>query len=95
MECRRCGICCIAVSIKSRMPNGRMFYKQAGERCQHLTLNNTCGVWGDAHQQPDVCRSIKPQEDLCFPGLSPRQHYKALTQIDRRTRVRTHEKRPG
>jgi hypothetical protein len=81
MQCRMCGICCVAVSI-----NSPQLQKAAGVRCPHLTDQNTCGVWGDVERQPSVCRTIKPSEDLCFPGLKARDHYKALVRMERVTR---------
>lgn len=89
--CDNCGRCCTAVSINSRLPSGKMFQKKSGERCPHLTQDNRCGVWGDADEQPEVCRSIAPNNDLCRFDLrddpeGAKKHYQYLIRLDRATR---------
>lgn len=85
LKCDCCGVCCVAVSIHSPQ-----LIKPAGIRCKYLTPNNLCSVWGTA-KQPEVCRSIKPMNDLCRFDLrlSPdctKRHYKYLTRMERATR---------
>lgn len=57
MECRKCGACCIALSISS-------LRKPAGIRCEHLTQDNLCGLWGNA-ERPQVCSAYKPDPLFC------------------------------
>jgi hypothetical protein len=89
-QCDSCGRCCTAVSIHSRLPSGEYFDKKSGEKCQHLTPDNRCAVWGDKEKQPEVCRNIKPNNDLCrfdlrkVPG-GAKAHYQYLRRLDRAT----------
>lgn len=89
-KCDNCGRCCTAVSINSKLPSGKTFAKASGEKCKHLTADNRCAVWGDEENQPEVCRSIKPNNDLCRFDLrgtpnGARDHYDHLRRIDRAT----------
>ena len=64
MECRiGCGACCIAPSISSPipgMPNG----KPAGVRCNQLTEDNRCKLFGHP-DRPDVCVRLRPNVEMC------------------------------
>lgn len=64
MQCRvGCGACCIAPSISSAipgMPNG----KAAGERCIHLTAENTCAIFNDP-RRPRVCADFHADPEVC------------------------------
>jgi len=89
-KCDNCGRCCTAVSIHSKLPSGEYFDKKSGEKCKHLTADNKCAIWGDEEKQPEVCRSIKPNNDLCRFDLrkypdGAKKHYKHLTRMDRAT----------
>lgn len=57
MECRRCGACCIALSISSQG-------KPAGVRCVHLTEGNLCALWGSP-ERPTVCSAYRPDPLFC------------------------------
>jgi len=57
MECRRCGACCIALSISS-------LNKPAGARCPYLTEENLCALWGRP-ERPRVCATFKPDPLFC------------------------------
>ena len=57
MDCRKCGACCIALSISS-------LNKPAGVRCEHLTEENLCGLWG-APERPEVCSAFQPEPLFC------------------------------
>ncbi len=57
MECRKCGACCIALSISS-------LNKPAGVRCEYLTTDNLCSLWGSP-ERPEVCFTYKPDPLFC------------------------------
>lgn len=57
MECRRCGACCIALSISS-------LNKPAGVRCSYLTEENLCALWGRP-ERPRVCAVFEPDPLFC------------------------------
>ena len=57
MECRKCGACCIALSISS-------LNKPAGMRCEHLTEDNLCALWGKT-ERPAVCSAYRPDPLFC------------------------------
>lgn len=57
MECRRCGACCIALSIST-------LNKPAGIRCRHLAPDNLCSMWGEP-ERPQVCSSFQPDPLFC------------------------------
>lgn len=89
-NCDFCGRCCTGVSINSPLPGGRTFTKPAGERCIHLGPDNFCKVWGDQHNQPEVCRTIRPNNSLCRFDLrgdpeEAKKHFKYLRWLDRAT----------
>ncbi len=89
-SCDNCGRCCTAVSIRSKMPDGTIFEKPSGKRCIYLGPDNLCKVWGDQTKQPEVCRSIKPSQDLCRFDLrgdpeEAKKHFKYLRWLDRIT----------
>jgi hypothetical protein len=64
-KCDNCGACCTFISINSTLPNGVKFRKPAGTRCEYLTKDSLCEVWGDKKRQPSVCRNILPFNSLC------------------------------
>ncbi|MEW6555595.1 MAG: YkgJ family cysteine cluster protein [Actinomycetota bacterium] len=57
MECRKCGACCVALSIST-------LSKPAGVRCRYLTPDNLCGLWGGP-ERPEVCSSFQPDPLFC------------------------------
>jgi len=56
-----CGACCIAQSISTIIP-GTGRGKAAGERCVHLSPENTCLIYT---RRPRVCREFTPTLELC------------------------------
>lgn len=61
MECiKGCGACCIAPSISS-------LNKPAGQRCQHLTAENLCGIFGKK-ERPAVCSQFTACDWICGKG---------------------------
>jgi hypothetical protein len=98
-KCDYCGVCCEAISINSKMPDGSVFSKPSGTKCKYLE-NNKCSVWGDHNLQPQVCRTIQPNNSLCRFDL-PRTpegnkiHKKYLMELDEMTSPTTkHEFEP-
>lgn len=63
MECRKCGACCIAISISSEIP-GMPGGKPAGTRCVHLDESNLCALF-DSTERPAVCAAFPPEPDTC------------------------------
>ena len=64
MECRiGCGACCIAPSISSAIP-GLPEGKPAGKRCNQLTVENKCKLFGKP-ERPLVCTTLKPSLEMC------------------------------
>jgi len=61
IECKRCGACCIALSISSPIP-GMPDGKAAGARCINLDQNNRCSVY---FKRPTVCSAYSPSNWLC------------------------------
>lgn len=57
MDCRKCGACCIALSISS-------LGKPAGVRCRHLTPDNLCALWGKP-ERPEACSAYRPDPLFC------------------------------
>lgn len=57
MECRKCGACCIALSVSS-------LGKPAGVRCGHLTRDGLCALWGRP-ERPQVCSAYRPDPLFC------------------------------
>ena len=64
MECRpQCGACCIALSISTPipgMPNG----KAAGQRCEQLSNDDRCLIFGQP-ERPLCCSGLKPNLEMC------------------------------
>jgi hypothetical protein len=85
MACRSgCGACCIAPSISASppaLPHG----KPAGERCQHLTDDLRCALFGSA-DRPAVCTSLRPSIDMC--GDSPAAAMAILIRLEALTAPR-------
>lgn len=89
-SCNQCGRCCTAVSINSTLPTGEIFNKPGGQRCIYLGPDNLCKVWGNQNKQPEVCRTIKPNNSLCRFDLrgdpeEAKKHFKYLRWLDRVT----------
>lgn len=63
MECRKCGRCCVQISISSPIP-GMPDGKPAGVRCIHLTEANRCALFGKPNR-PGICRIFKPNPKWC------------------------------
>lgn len=83
MDCRKCGACCIAMSISSPipgMPNG----KPAGVRCVQLTEDNLCALYGKP-ERPTVCVSFPPTPDVC--GKSRDEAFKLIKTLETATTV--------
>ncbi|ALO41925.1 hypothetical protein [Pseudoalteromonas phenolica] len=82
MECRlHCGACCIAPSISTSFlnhPNG----KKAGERCNNLTDDNLCKLFG-LPERPAVCHDFKAVEWAC--GQNQNEAIKILTELETST----------
>ena len=81
MKCRKCGACCIAISISSPipgMPNG----KPAGVRCIHLSDNNLCKLFGKP-ERPEICADYKADKWFCCD--SREEAIERLTLIERAT----------
>lgn len=82
MECRSdCGACCIAPSISSAIP-GMPEGKPAGVRCIQLSPDLRCRIFGHP-DRPDVCRSLKPEPQMCGPDAQSALHY--LLTLERAT----------
>ncbi len=80
MDCKRCGACCIALSISTNIP-GTGRGKPAGERCVHLTLDNRCAIYPG---RPPVCQGYSPSKELC--GGSFEEAMRNLELLEARTR---------
>lgn len=63
MECRKCGACCIAPSISSRIP-GMELGKPKNVRCIHLDEKMLCKIFNQSHR-PAVCDAFKPDKQFC------------------------------
>jgi len=64
MECRvGCAACCIAPSISSAIP-GMTAGKPAGIRCEQLTADNRCKLFG-CSERPVVCNRLRASEEMC------------------------------
>jgi Fe-S-cluster containining protein len=62
--CREgCGACCIAPSITSPLP-GMPQGKPAGVRCNQLTEDNRCAVFGQP-ERPAFCGGLQPSIEMC------------------------------
>ena len=62
-ECRKCGACCVAISISSPIL-GMTGGKPAGVACIHLTRNDLCELF-ESPDRPEVCALFKPSPDTC------------------------------
>ena len=81
MNCRACGVCCVAISISSSipgMPNG----KPAGVRCVNLTVDNKCAIFG-REDRPAVCSSFPAMPDIC--GESPDEAMALIAKMEAET----------
>lgn len=67
MNCKMCGACCIAPSIKAPMPN-MPHGKPAGVRCVNLTEDNRCRLFGRP-ERPSFCLAWTPTPELCANSL--------------------------
>jgi len=76
VECRRCGACCIALSISS-------LNKPAGTRCAYLTEENLCSLWGKP-ERPAVCSAFRP--DPLFCGAGYEEALTIMGELERRVR---------
>lgn len=63
MDCRRCGACCVALSISSDIP-GMPGGKPSGVPCVHLAPEGLCAIFGRP-ERPQVCAEFKPMPDTC------------------------------
>ena len=73
MDCiPKCGACCIAPSISS-------LNKPAGERCQHLSHDNLCKLFGQP-ERPQVCSDFKACDWICGNGAD--NALKILTELE-------------
>lgn len=82
MECRRCGACCIAISLSSSIP-GMPEGKQHGTRCVDLTPENLCSLF-DRPTRPAVCIEFRPMPDTC--GNSFEEALKLMAEMESRTK---------
>jgi len=81
VECRKCGACCVALSISSPIP-GMAGGKPAGVRCIHLTEESLCGLFGDT-ERPRVCSDFPPMPDTC--GSSQEEAVALMAAMEKRT----------
>ncbi len=83
MNCRpQCGACCIAPSISSPIP-GMPEGKPAGVRCVQLLVDFRCALFG-LPERPDVCKNLRPTEEMCGPSRSAAMVY--LAELEELTR---------
>lgn len=84
MECRLgCAACCIAPSISSSIP-GMTDGKPAGIRCNQLTNDNGCMLFGKK-ERPAVCINLKASEEMC--GKTKEEAYSFLEYLEKMTSV--------
>lgn len=77
IECRPgCGACCIIPGISS-------LGKPAFLRCEYLTGDNRCSLFGLAGR-PAVCSSLRASVEMC--GASNEEAFTRLTQLEIATR---------
>jgi hypothetical protein len=60
IACTCCGACCVAPDIAA-------LDKPLGQRCEHLTKDNLCGVYD---RRPEICRSYQA-DALCLRIAAP------------------------
>lgn len=83
MACRvGCAACCIAPSISSPIP-GMPAGKPAGMRCEQLTPDNRCRLFG-LPDRPGVCASLRPSPEMCGESDSEAMAY--IEQLEYATR---------
>ena len=81
MKCRKCGACCIALSISSEIP-GMPGGKPAGVRCIHLTPEGLCALYG-LDTRPSVCSSFEPSPETC--GSSRQEALELMSRMEAET----------
>ncbi|HEY5532198.1 MAG TPA: YkgJ family cysteine cluster protein [Candidatus Anoxymicrobiaceae bacterium] len=81
MECRKCGACCIALSISSAIP-GMPGGKPAGVPCLQLTDDGLCALFESA-DRPAVCSAFPPMPDTC--GRDRLEALHLISQMERAT----------
>ncbi len=57
--------------------------KPAGQRCPHLDARLRCRLFGSP-ERPDVCRSLRPNAEMCGPNAAYAFAY--LEELERVTR---------
>jgi len=73
MECRMgCGACCIAPSITA-------LNKPAGVRCQHLTDELLCAIFGQP-ERPQACADFQAEISIC--GASQAEALHLITELE-------------
>lgn len=73
MQCRTgCGACCIAPSIT-------VLNKPAGVRCQHLTDENLCAIFGKP-ERPRACADFHAGPDVC--GETNEEALRIITELE-------------
>jgi Fe-S-cluster containining protein len=77
-----CGACCIAPSITSPLP-GMPDGKPAGTRCEQLTDDNLCAVFGRP-ERPAFCAGLRPSDEMC--GVDREAALAWLTRLESITR---------
>ena len=63
MNCNRCGVCCVEISISSPLP-GMTNGKPAGVRCPHLDDTGLCRLFQHP-ERPAVCSSFNASLEIC------------------------------
>jgi uncharacterized protein len=63
MNCRKCGACCIAPSIKSYI-KGMEDGKPSMSQCIHMDDNNLCLLFNKP-ERPKFCINYTPDKDFC------------------------------
>ncbi|OHB68078.1 MAG: hypothetical protein A2Y77_16310 [Planctomycetes bacterium RBG_13_62_9] len=81
MDCRKCGACCIAPSIRTAMPNMPLG-KPAGQRCANLNDRNECTIYGKP-ERPAFCAGWQPDPDVC--GRSFDEAMKNIATLEKET----------
>lgn len=81
-ECRKCGACCVAISISSPIP-GMPGGKPAGVPCVHLTQGNLCALF-ESPDRPPVCLRFQPSNETC--GSSREEAMRLISAMEEQTR---------